>query len=367
MRAAVLEKFNDPYVVKDIPRPPEPQAHELLVRVLAASYCHTDAVFCAGQLSQDLPRIGCHEFAGEIVSLGPAVSSPALKVGTKVGIPGRAFQPCGTCFECSNPAGDSEGYSPYCPNAKNLGLTADGGFQEYCLVDSRQIAPIPIGLTPVTTAPLMCAGLTIWAALKRPEVADAKTVAIMGAGGGLGHLGVQFAAKLGMTVVAVDVGEKALSFVNKIADGLGSDKERVIMVDGKVENASTTLGRLHPDATGPITAGEYGVDALIVLPESQAAMDHGMSLLKNHGTAVVVSFPQQGFNISARDLVFRDIRVVGSLVGRNYQLREMLDFAAEHGVAARTQSFRLQDINELVKEYHKMNGGKLVVDMTLNE
>jgi D-arabinose 1-dehydrogenase-like Zn-dependent alcohol dehydrogenase len=89
-----------------------------------------------------------------------------------------------------------------------------------------------------------------------------------------------------------------------------------------------------------------------------------MSLLKTHGTCVVVSFPEKGFHVSARDIVFRDIKIIGSLVGSNRMLREMLDFSAEHNIRALSKSFPLPKLNELVEEYHKGGGGKLVVDLS---
>ena len=366
MRAAIVESFNSPYKIKDIPTPAQPQDHDILIKVLAASYCHTDAVFCSGAMSREIPRIGCHEFAGQVVSLGPLVASRLqLAVGTKVGVPGRAYHPCSTCFECTSKDGDPDGYSPYCPNAKNLGLTTDGGFQEYCLVDSRQVAPIPSKLTAVETAPLMCAGLTIWAALQREEIKNAKSVAIMGAAGGLGHLGVQFAAKLGKQVLAIDAGKKGMEFLVTVVAELGDHSGNVTIADVQNTEADVAIRSLRKGKLeGSIE--EHGVDAVIVLPEAQGAMDYGLKLLKNHGTAVIVSFPTRGFQVSARDLVFRDIKLVGSLVGRNFQLREMLEFAAEHKVKATLRTFPLQKLNELVEEYHKGGGGKFVVDMSLN-
>lgn len=108
-----------------------------------------------------------------------------------------------------------------------------------------------------------------------------------------------------------------------------------------------------------------GLDAVIILPESQAAFNYGIALLRNHGKCVVVSFPEKDLQISARDIVFRDISIVGSLVGSNKLLRDMLRFAAEHGVKASTKTFPLSRLNDLVDEYHKGGGGKLVIDMAL--
>lgn len=110
---------------------------------------------------------------------------------------------------------------------------------------------------------------------------------------------------------------------------------------------------------------EAGLDAVFILPENQAGFEFGMKLLRNHGLCVVLSFPDNGFHVSAKDLVFRDIKIIGSLVGKNWMLKEMVAFAAEHDVKAVKNTFPLRELNELVEEYKKMKGGKLVVDMTL--
>ncbi|XP_014561633.1 hypothetical protein COCVIDRAFT_11736 [Bipolaris victoriae FI3] len=352
MRAAVIEEFQKPYQFREIPTPGKPTGHDLLIKVLAASYCHTDAVLVEGKMSQDLPRIGCHEFAGRVVAAGSDVSKDLnIAIGDEVGVPGRAYHPCGTCNECILDHGDPEGYSPYCTEAKNLGLTMDGGFCEYALVDSRQVAPIPEGMTALEAAPLMCAGLTIWSALER--VKEASTIAIIGAGGGLGHLGVQFAAHLGKRTVAVDRGDGPLKLLKTLVDQMGpSTPGSTLLVDSLVHDAKYVVQDVM----------NGGVEAVVFLPESQAAFAYGMQLLRNHGTMVVVSFPGE-LRFSAKDLVFRDIKVIGSLVGRNHQLRQMLNFAAKNKIEAVTTLYALEDLNDLVNQHRTGMGGKLVVDM----
>lgn len=371
MKAQVLEEFGKPYVLRDIPKPSEPQGQDILVKVLAASYCHTDAVFASGSMWKDLPRVGSHEFAGEIEALGPDVDpSLALSVGKRVGVPGRAYRPCGSCYECKNNDGDPKGYGVWCSKAGNLGLSANGGFEEYALADSRQVAPIPEGLTAVDTAPLMCAGLTIWNALEAAGVNTNEsgggntslTMAIIGAGGGLGHLGVQFAAKLGCKVLAVDTSDNALKLLEDVVGRMGSSGKQVTIVDGRSKKAED----LKIDAFGtpePSLENEKGANATIILPESQKALEYGMELLKAHSICVTVSFPIDGFHIQPRDLVFRHISMVGVLVGRNRQLRAMLKYAAANDVRAKTVIYALEDLNSMVEEYHKGASGKLVVDL----
>ncbi|KAK5118109.1 hypothetical protein LTR62_004156 [Meristemomyces frigidus] len=369
MRAQVLQEFNKPYVPKEIDKPGPPQGKDILIRVKAASYCHTDAVFAAGSMWQDLPRVGSHEFAGEIIALGPDVDAKlGLSIGVDVGVPGRAYRPCGECYECRENDGDPEGYGVWCTKAGNLGLTRDGGFEEYALADSRQVAPMPDGLTAVDTAPLMCAGVTIWNAL---EVAGVNlrggdnsgfSVAIIGAGGGLGHLGVQFAVKLGCKVIAVETGDNALKLLDKVKTGLGKDSDQVTIVDA----GSTTPEDVRVQVFGTPESsleGEKGAHGALILPESQQAFDFGMKLLRNHSTCVTVSFPIDGFRLQPRDLVFRHIKLMGVLVGRNRHLRAMLRFAAAHGVRAHVVTYSLERLNDLVRDYHQGASGKLVVDM----
>lgn len=369
MRAQVLEAFDKPYTLKDISKPAEPSGHDILVHVEAASYCHTDAVFASGAMWQDLPRVGSHEFAGTIVSMGPDVSSSLnLSVGAKVGVPGRAFHPCGACYECTHNEGDPKGYGVWCAKAGNLGLSRDGGFQEFCIADSRQVAPMPEGLDAINTAPLMCAGLTIWNALQTAGVkmevggGEGMSVAISGAGGGLGHLGVQFAVKLGCDVVAIDAADKALALLEEVVKDLGDAGSKVTIVDARKESAED----IRVAACGepePSLEGEKGVDAALILPEAQQAFDYGMKLIKNHGICVTVSFPKDGFLMQPRDTVFRHITIKGVLVGRNHQLRAMLQFAAENAVRAKLTTYSLEKLNELVDDYNKQRPGKLVVDL----
>ncbi len=378
MRAQILESFNEPYTFKsDHPSPSAPKGHELLIHVQAASFCHTDAVFASGAMQQGLPRIGSHEFAGIIDAIGPDAEEVAeqrgLKVGDLVGVPGRAFNPCGECKECVQNDGDMAGYGVWCTKATNLGLTRDGGFQEWSLVDARQIAKVSEqgGMRAVDIAPLMCAGVTVWNALEAAGVqteegkgnGEGNFVAILGAGGGLGHLGVQFAARLGWNVIAVDT-TPAMGMLNDVIKDLGGDGKRVHIVDALKESVDDVKTRIFGTATQGLE-GEKGADSSIILPESQAAFDFGMSVLKNHGTCVAVSFPKEGWNFKPGDLVFRHIKLLGVLVGRNRQLQAMVDFAAKRDVRARIRTYPLEKLNGLVEDYHRGVGGKLVVDMGL--
>ncbi|KPI37727.1 Alcohol dehydrogenase [Cyphellophora attinorum] len=340
-RAQILHEFNQPYTYTPdhtlpISTPSDLKGHEILVRVAAASYCHTDHVFASGAMQPQLPRIGSHEFAGTIHSFGPALSSPeaqnelGLSVGQLVGVPGRAKGPCGSCEECRSgkSAGDAQGYGVWCSKAGNLGLSVDGGWQEWCVVDGRQVAPVPTTsegeskMAAVDVAPLMCAGVTVWSALKRAGLKmDALSpnsdhsgrldnaglaIAILGAGGGLGHLGVQFASRLGATVIAADVGPSALALCREIASECAgySNAGRVHVVDSAATSAAQ-LKSQQPElfnAAQDALEDEIGAHASIILPEAQAAFNWGMAVLKNHARCVVVSFPKDGWKFQHETL-----------------------------------------------------------------
>lgn len=368
MRAQFLDAFKKPYTLRSVPLPRPTTPHDILIKVDAASYCHTDYVLAQGEMAPlpgRFPHVGCHEFAGTVVSHfgSPSAQASEFKPGDKVGVPGRAFHACGNCFECQGSkdpvAHDDNGYSVHCLEAQNNGLSKDGGFAEYAVVDARQITPIPDSISPAETAPLMCAGITIYAALKRAKLQPGDRVGIMGCGGGLGHLGLQYAVKMGYNVLGVDAADGPLELAKSLNTGAR-------LVDARSEKAAEIVQQLGAE-DGKKYTGEMGLDAVIILPESQQGFDYAMALLKTHGKCVIVSFPEKGFHISSRDIVFRDISIIGSLVGSNRMLREMLQFSAEHNIRAVSQSFALTKLNDLVEEYHKGGGGKLVVDMSLEE
>lgn len=325
-------------------------------------YCHTDEVLVVGQIPgnpKQFPHIGSHEFAGTVVAVSDSPSEAAKKftVGTRVGIPGRGFHPCGTCFECKNPNDDWAGYSFFCTSGVSNGLHRNGGFGEYAVVDSRQVVPLPDDLKAVDAAPLMCAGITIYQALKRCKLSKGQRVGIIGCGGGLGHLGLQFADAMGYLTTGVDAADGPL----QIAKSLGT---KATIVDARATEAEDVVEQIGKE-DGKTDQAEKGLDAVIILPESQASFDYGTTLLKKHGLCVVVSFPERGFRVGGRDLVYRDISVVGTMLGSHTTLQEMVDVAAKHGVRAVKKTFPLEKLNELFAEYKKGGGGKLVVDMSL--
>lgn len=312
MKAWVLEEFNKPYQLRDVPVPVIDDPNDLLIRVDACSYCHTDAVVAAGTVTPPkLPHIGCHEFAGTVVALPLGMADcHGFQLQDRVAVRGCGYHTCGKCRECRNPSGplaDDPGFSVYCPLAGvGLGVDRPGGFREYAIVDARQIVLIPDGLTAVDVAPMMCAGLTIFTALLKCALNPGARVGIMGCGGGLGHLGLQFATRMGLKTLGVDVSPRALELARVLHTG-------ATIVDATRETANGLRHKLG-DEDGLTLPSEMGLDAVLILPESQQGFDYGMELVRDGGKVVLLSFPPDGFRVAATDIVFRRITLEGSLV-----------------------------------------------------
>lgn len=360
MKAQVLEEYHKPYAFVDLPVPSIASENDLIIKVDAAGYCHTDAVLAAGQYAPNppnFPHISSHEFAGTVVKSNTSAAAKEYPVGTRVGVPGLGYHACGSCFKCQKSKDEGESYSLFCSNAASNGISKHGGFSEYAVADARQLAPLPDSMDATDAAPLMCAGVTIYQALKRCHLSSGQRVGIVGCGGGLGHLGLQFADAMGLRTTGIDASDGPL----KLAKDLGTKAD---IVDARSTKAEDVVQRIGKEDNKTDEA-DMGLDAVIILPESQASFDYGMKLLRNHALCVVVSFPEKGFHVDSRDLVFRDLAVVGSLLGHVSTLREMVAFAAKHNVKAVKKTYGLAKLNELVEEYHKGGGGKLVVDMTL--
>lgn len=357
MKAQVIESFNSPYVLKTVPTPQIAGRYDVLIRLHAAGYCHTDGMMTAGQCKPDpasFPHINSHEIAGEIAALHPDHGSE-YQLGDRVISTGRPYAPCGECFECrdqSRPDSD-EGYSVVCPHCKLNGMSKAGGFAEYVVVDLRQLARIPDNISAEDAAPLSCAGITVYGALKRANLQAGQRVAIISCGGGLGHLGLQFADAMGLRTIGVEAADGPL----KLAESL---KTKAKVVHARKANAEDLVQEMGKE-DGSKDRGEMGVDAAIILVESQRGFDFGFNLIKDHGTCVVVSYGEAGFRVSSRDLVYRDVRVVGTILGSNKLLKEMMKVAAEHKVRPVRTVYGFEKLNELVADYHKGNGGKFVL------
>src|SRR5712672_3641272 len=184
-----------PNILKVVERPiPEPAPGQVRIRVEACGICHTDAATVTGTYpGLKLPRVPGHEVVGRIEALGTGVSK--WKIGQRVGI-GFFGGEDGTCEPCRR------GDIVNCLNAVIPGVTIDGGYAEVMIAEARALALIPDDLSSTDAAPLVCAGITTFNSLRNAGLRAGNTVAIQGIGG-LGHLGVQFANRMGFRVVAI--------------------------------------------------------------------------------------------------------------------------------------------------------------------
>ncbi len=193
MRAVQVSKANAPFeiVERDVP---EPDAMQVRIKVAACGMCHSDAIVRAAAFpGLALPRIPGHEIAGRIDKVGARVT--AFKVGDNVGVGWHG----GHCFECN---ACRRGLFLNCAKAKVTGITHDGGYAEYVVVPAESVARMPDKLDPLEAGPLLCAGVTTFNALRNAGARPGDTVAVQGIGG-LGHLGIQYAAKMGFRTVAL--------------------------------------------------------------------------------------------------------------------------------------------------------------------
>src|SRR5580658_9656 len=210
MRAAFLREFKTPLSIEEV-APPETDAHEVLIAVEACGVCHSDLHVADGDWPQIVPitkkpLILGHEIAGRVVATGSSVHD--LKVGDHVGVPW-VYWTCGECDFCR------EGNENLCAKQKITGVTVDGGYAEFVKAPASHATKIPEGLSSIDAAPLFCAGVTVYRALRHAQIQPGQRLAIFGVGG-LGHLAVQIGLGLGAIVTAIDVFDEKLAHAKSL-------------------------------------------------------------------------------------------------------------------------------------------------------
>ncbi|KAG1776333.1 chaperonin 10-like protein [Suillus placidus] len=210
-RGAALEiKMDHP-----VKQPSELAPGECLVKLFCTGVCHTDlhASNDDWPLHANTPLVGGHEGVGEVVAIGEHTSDSPVKIGDRVGIKWLAYS-CLNCEQCLN------GREQNCPKAKLSGFTTDGTFAQYTVSYVHHVTPIPQNIDSNAAASILCAGLTVYRALKYSRAKIGEWVVLPGAGGGLGHLAVQYAVAMGLRVVAIDTGLEK----KKLCLELGAEK-----------------------------------------------------------------------------------------------------------------------------------------------
>lgn len=238
------------------------------------------------------PLVGGHEGAGVIVKMGTG-SEDWVSMGDRVGVKW-VTDACLNCEYCRL------GYESNCIHLVNSGYHVDGTFQQYVVAPAKYVTKVPDGLRSIDAAPILCAGVTVYRALKEAGLSVGDWVVLPGAGGGLGHLGVQYAAAMGYRVIGIDTGEEK----KKLVLDLGADA----WIDFKE----------CKDCVGEVLriTGGLGAHAAVVAAASEAAYTQGLDYIRPRGTLVAVGLPP-GTNIKA-DVFWTTInakRIVGSIVG----------------------------------------------------
>ncbi len=317
MRAAVLHSFGEPLMLEERPIP-EPGPGQVVVRIVASGICYTDLHIARGDWpgKPPLPLILGHEGTGEVIELGSGVTH--LKKGERVGIPW-LYTSCGQCDYCL------EGRENLCPHQQNTGFSVPGTYAEYVLAEAAYVVHLPNNLDYYEAAPLLCAGVTSYTALKEAEVHAGQWVAVVGIGG-LGHLAIQYAHAMGVHVAALDISEEKLLLAHELG-------------------AEVTINTHYQNPVARIQHLISGAHAVIVTAATADAFTKTIGMLRRGGTCVLLGLPPGDFAIPIIDAVLHHITVRGSLVGTRKDLREALHFAAEGKVKAMTDIYPLEDVN----------------------
>jgi propanol-preferring alcohol dehydrogenase len=322
MRAAVVSSFDLPLVVEDRAMP-VPAAGEVLVRMEASGLCHTDIHAAHGDwpVKPGLPFVPGHEGVGIVEAVGDGVTSRAI--GERVAIAWLGYA-CGECQYCI------DGRETLCESQRNSGYSVDGAFAEYAVASAKFVVPVPAGVSAFDAAPLTCAGVTTYKALKVANVRPTERVAVFGIGG-LGHLAVQYARIMGGTVVAVDVEAAKL----ELARELGAEH---------TVNASETDPATAIQALG-------GADVAVVLAASSSVFEQAFASLRRGGRLICVALPAAGeMNIPIFETVLKGISIIGSIVGTRQDLAEVFALHALGRTRVIGESRHIDDVNASIEQ-----------------
>src|SRR5882724_645115 len=324
MRVVQVSRPKGPFEIVERPIP-EPGAGTVRIKVRACGICHSDSLTKEGLFPGiRYPRVPGHEVAGVIDKVGPGV--PGWEPGQEVGV-GWNGGYCGYCDPCRR------GEFFACVRGQTTGVSYDGGYGEYMIAPASAVALMPADLPPVEAAPLMCAGLTTFNALRNSGARPGDVVAVLGLGG-LGHLGVQYAAKMGFKVVGIARGKDKAP----LARQLGAS----IYVDSQSQDPAAELQKL---------GGASVVLATATSGEAMSAVQGGIAA---NGTLLVIG-AAESLELSPVALIFGQRSVKGWYSGMSIDSEDTLRFSARTGVHSMNETFPFERVNEA---YERMMSGK---------
>lgn len=340
--AQVIEKTGGPVEYKKIPVP-KPASDEILVNIKYSGVCHTDLHAVNGDwpLPTKLPLVGGHEGAGVVVAKGDLVTD--IEIGDYAGVKWIN----GSCLACDFCQTSDE---PLCPRALLSGYTVDGSFQQYCIVKGAHAARIPKECDLAAIAPILCAGITVYKGLKESGARPGQTVAIVGAGGGLGSLACQYAKAMGLSVIGIDTGdEKKDMCLNKL--GAGHFVDFI-----KSQNVVKDVQAATPDGLGP--------HAVILVAVNEKPFQQAAEYVRPRGTVICIGLPAGAYlRAPVFESVIKMVTIRGSYVGNRKDSSEAIEFFRRGLIKA---PYKVVGLSELQMVYDLMHkgaiAGRYVVD-----
>ncbi len=304
---------------------PEPGPGHVRIRVQACGVCHSDSITKFGIFPIAYPRVPGHEVAGVIDAV--AADVPVFKVGQRVGL-GWHGGHCNYCTPCRR------GDFILCENQKIAGISYDGGYADYVLAPANALALIPDDLADVDAAPLMCAGVTTFNSLRHSGAKTGDLVAILGIGG-LGHLGVQFAAKAGYNTVAIARGQDKAP----LAKELGAHH----YIDSTTQDFAAELQKLG------------GAAVILSTLTDAPSLTQAIGGLGPNGKLLIVGVPEKPFEVSTIPLVMGNRTIAGWASGTGMDSEDTLNFSALTGVRPKIETYTLDKAPEA---FDRMMSGK---------
>lgn len=328
MRSVQVSKPGGPFEIvdRDIP---EPGPRHVRIKVQACGICHSDSITKEGLFSGiQYPRVPGHEIAGIIDALGKDIAtSTELKVGQGAAV-GWHGGHCGHCESCRR------GDFVTCRYAQVPGISYDGGYSDYVIVPSEAVALVPDELSATEAAPLMCAGITTYNALRNSGAHPGDVVAILGIGG-LGHLGIQFASKMGFKTIAVARGKEEEELVKRLG--------AVQYIDNRSQNSVEELNKLG------------GAKVILATAPSGKAMSQILGGLAVGGKIVIIGASDEPIEVNPLLFIQGRRSLIGWPSGTSIDSQDTLSFSVLSGVRPMNEVFPLERAAEA---YDLMMSGK---------
>lgn len=340
--AQVVTKTGAPIEFKEIDVQ-QPGPDEVLINIKYSGVCHTDLHAVNGDwpLDTKLPLVGGHEGAGVVVALGSGVQD--IKVGDHAGVKWIN----GTCLQCDFCQQSDE---PLCSKALLSGYTVDGTFQQYCIAKAAHIARLEKDIPLDAVAPVLCAGITVYKGLKESGARPGQTVAIVGAGGGLGSLAQQYAKAMGLRTIAIDTGDDKKKMC---LEQLGS---HAFIDFATSKNLVKDVQAATEDGLGP--------HAVILVAVNEKPFQQAAEYVRPRGTVVCIGLPAGAYlRAPVFESVIKMVTIKGSYVGNRRDSAEAIDFFRRGLIKA---PYQVVGLSELQMVYDKMSqgaiAGRYVVD-----